>query len=97
VTEDAKIILLNGSLVDGLASRTQADLQAIGANIVEISNGEYLEQTRILDYTGNPHTVQYLVEIFGVLPGNYILEYDPNSPVDVVITLGVDWVTKSSQ
>jgi hypothetical protein len=87
--------LLNGSLVEGLASRTQADLQAGGANIVEISNGQFTEQTQILDYTGNPHTVQYFVEIFGVLPGNYTLEYDPDSPVDIIINLGVDWATKS--
>ena len=97
VIEGAKIKLLNGSLIDGLASRAQADLQAIGANIVEISNGEFTDHTRIVDYTGNPHTVQYLTELFGVQPGYYTLEYDPNSAVDVVITLGADWSTKETQ
>jgi hypothetical protein len=96
-SEAAKIKLLNGSLVDGLASRTQANLQAIGANIVEISNGEYTGQTQILDYTGNPHTVQYLTTLFDVQPGNYTLEYDPESPVDMVVTLGLDWSEKEAQ
>lgn len=92
--EGAKVILLNSSLVEGLASRTQTYLQTLGANVIEISNGEFTNLTRILDYTGNPHTVQYLTEFFGVLPGYYELQYDPNSPVDVVVTLGVDWSAK---
>ena len=97
VIEAAKIRLLNGSQVDGLASRTQAVLQTNGANIVEISNGEFSAQTRILDYTGNPHTTQYLAELFGVQTGYYSLEYDPNSPVDLVVILGEDWGTKETQ
>jgi LCP family protein required for cell wall assembly len=97
VSEGAKIKLLNGSSVDGLASRTQANLQAIGVNIVEISNGEYTAQTRIIDYTGNPHTIQYFSELFDLQTGYYSLEYDPESPVDVVVTLGLDWSEKDFQ
>jgi LCP family protein required for cell wall assembly len=97
VSEGAKIMLLNGTQVEGLASRTQISLQEIGANIVEISNGEYSEQTRIVDYTGNPHTTQYLTAFFNVKPENYTLSYNPDSPVDVVITLGLDWGAKEAQ
>jgi len=91
VAEGSEVILLNGSLTEGLAAKTQVTLQSLGVNVVEISNGQFTNQTRILDYTGNPHTVQYLAELFGLLPGYYELQYDPNSPVDVVVTLGVDW------
>lgn len=91
VAEGAKIILLNGSSVDGLASQTQAYLQKQGANVVEISNSQFTEHTMILDYTGNPHTVQYLTDLLEVSPGYYMLEYDPNSSVDIVVTLGADW------
>lgn len=91
--EGAKIVLLNGSLVDGLAQQTRDYLQTQGATVVEISNGEISDHTRIIDYTGNPHTVRYLVEVFGVLPGNYELQYDPNSPVDIVVTIGIDRTT----
>jgi LCP family protein required for cell wall assembly len=92
--EGAKITLLNSSQAEGLASQTGAYLQDLGANIVEVSNGELTNNTRIVDYTGNPHTVKYLSEIFGLLPGNYELNYDPISPVDVVVFLGVDWSTQ---
>jgi LCP family protein required for cell wall assembly len=95
--EGARIVVLNGSLVDSLASQTQEYLLSQGANVVEVSNGEFTQQTRIVDYTGNPHTAQYLTEIFGVLPGFYEIQYDPDSPVDIVITLGVDWSQKDSQ
>jgi len=94
VAEGAKIVLLNGSSIDGLASQTQAYLQKQGANVVEISNGQFTDHTMILDYTGNPHTVQYLTDLFGVLAGNYTLEYDPNSSVDIVVTLGADWTNQ---
>ena len=95
--EGARIVVLNGSLVDSLASQAQEYLLSQGANVVEVSNGEFTQQTRIVDYTGNPHTAQYLTEIFGVLPGFYEIQYDPDSPVDIVITLGVDWSQKDSQ
>jgi hypothetical protein len=89
-TEGARIVVLNGSQVDGLASRAQENLLTQGANVVETANGEFAYQTRIVDYTGNPHTVQYLTALFEVLPGFYEIQYDPNSQVDIVITLGVD-------
>lgn len=97
IAEGSEIVLLNGSLVEGVASSTQTQLQSQGANVVNISNGEYTDHTRIVDYTGNPHTVQYLAEIFGLRSGYYALEYDPNSPVDVVVTLGADWGAQRNQ
>ena len=78
-----------------MKTKTQAYLQAQGANVVEASNGELTNVTKIVDYTGNPHTVQYLAKLFNVPPGYVSLQYDPTSPVDVVVTLGVDWGTNN--
>jgi LCP family protein required for cell wall assembly len=91
IHEEARIVLLNGSLTDGLANRTQELLESRGVNIIEISNGDTRNQTRIVDYTGNPHTINYLAELFELAPGNYEIRYDPNSPIDVEVTLGIDW------
>ena len=96
VAEGARIVVLNGSQVDGLASQTQSFLVAQGANVVEIANGEFTYPARIVDYTGNPHTAQYLAETFGVLPGYYEIQYDPNSTVDIVITVGADWAAQAT-
>jgi hypothetical protein len=89
--EGARIVVLNGSQAEGLAGSAREFLVSQGANVVEVGNGEFTHPARIVDYTGNPHTAQYLAETFGVLPGYYEIQYDPNSPVDIVITLGADW------
>ena len=95
--EGARITLLNGSTVDGLAGRTRDMLASLGANIVEVSSSDARNQTRIIDYTGNPHTVKFLAEFFDLSPGNYEIEFDPSSPVDVVVILGIDWSTLIDQ
>jgi polyisoprenyl-teichoic acid--peptidoglycan teichoic acid transferase len=91
LAEGARIRLLNGSQVEGLALRTQTYLQSQGATSIEVATGEFNANTLIVDYTGNPHTVRYLSELFTIVPGNYTLQYDPNSLVDITIILGADW------
>jgi len=51
VAEGAKIVILNGSQVDGLATQVQEQFQAWGANVVEVGNGEFTYPNRIVDYT----------------------------------------------
>ncbi len=97
VLESAEIVLKNGSLLDGLAGRTQIILEAMGANIVDVANGDTRNQTRIIDYTGNPHTVQFLAELFDLSPGNFEVQYNPNSQVDIEVILGIDWSSKIDQ
>jgi hypothetical protein len=62
--------------------------------VVELQNGEVTSQTRIIDYTGNPHTVQFLAEYLEVAEGRLELQFDVSSPVDVQVVLGVDWSQK---
>lgn len=89
--EGAKIVVSNGTYTEGLASETQAYLQSQGANVVGTQNSEYTQFTKIIDYTGNPYTDKYLVDLMNITPYSISLQYDPNSPVDVLIILGDDW------
>ncbi len=89
--EQASIVVSNGTYVEGLASETQAYLQSQGANVVGTQNNEYTEFTKIIDYTGNPYTDKYLVDLMKITPYSISLQYDPNSPVDVLVILGDDW------
>jgi hypothetical protein len=66
-------------------------LKSQGATIVSTENASYTEFTKIIDYTGNPYTDKYLVDLMNITPYSISLQYDPNSPVDVLVILGDDW------
>jgi LCP family protein required for cell wall assembly len=90
--EAARISILNGSSTAGLAARTTEYLQAQGANITNTGNADSLyPSTTIIDYTGKPYTLQYLVDLMGIQPNQIYSRYDPASPVDVAVLLGNDW------
>lgn len=89
--EAARLLLLNGTYAGGLAASTQDYLKQQGANVVGTNDGEKVTYTRVIDYTGNPYTLSYLVELMNITPYSIFSEYDPNSQVDVVVLLGDDW------
>jgi polyisoprenyl-teichoic acid--peptidoglycan teichoic acid transferase len=90
--EAANLSVLNGSGTGGLAARTQEYLNGLGANVVNVGDaGEFYISTRVVDYTGNPYTVRYLVDLMNINPIQIRMEYSPQSEVDVVVYLGADW------
>ena len=92
--EAAALSLQNGSLTTGLAALTGDLLAAQGAHVAETINADtQYAQTVLIDYTGNPHTIQYLAEFLQVQQNQILMEYDPTSTVDVVVKLGIDWGT----
>jgi LCP family protein required for cell wall assembly len=90
-TEAAAISVLNGSSVEGLAARTQTYLNDQGANVLSTGNNDYTTYTRIIDYTGNPYTMRYLVDLMSITRYSIIFAYNPASTVDVAVILGDDW------
>ncbi len=93
-TEAARISVLNGSATSGLAAKTGDYLKGQGMNITNVGNAESLyNNTTIIDYTGKPYTVKFLVETMGI-NANYIYSrYDPTQQADIAVILGVDWGT----
>ena len=90
--EAARVVVKNGSSTSGLAASTQEYLIAQGVNVVEAGNADGLySATTIIDYTGRPYTVKFLVELMGIQGANIYSSFDPNSEVDVSVTLGTDW------
>lgn len=92
--EGAKLSILNGTLTPGLAGLTEEYLNSLGANVVLIGDAETKPQvyTSIYDYTGNPYTVQYFVELMNISEYRIFFKYNPESDVDVAIILGDDWI-----
>jgi polyisoprenyl-teichoic acid--peptidoglycan teichoic acid transferase len=95
--EDATVSVLNSTTTPGLASQTTNYLLDQGINVTDTGNAsEKSDTTVIIDYTGKPYTVQYLVQLLNIQPNSIYSRYDPNSQVDIAILLGSDWAENNS-
>ena len=100
--EGARVAVMNaGSGIPGLAQSAADFLTSQGMNVALIGNPiEHPEfpifyyadgYTTVVDYSGKPYALRYLMSLMGLGSGQIQLKYTPNSPVDVVIFLRGDW------
>lgn len=95
--EGATVSVLNATTTAGLASQTTDFLTSKGIDVTITDNAEEQSDTTvIIDYTGKPYTVEYLVELLSIQPNSIYSRYDPNSQVDIAILLGTDWATNNT-
>ena len=95
--ENATVSVLNATTTAGLASTTSDYLSTKGINVTVTGNAEEKsDSTVIIDYTGKPYTVQYLVELLNIQPNSMYSRYDPNSQTDIAILLGTDWADNNT-
>jgi LCP family protein required for cell wall assembly len=89
--EAARVEVLNGAGVDGLARDTSEWLKTQGINVVAFDTADRLDYASsvIVVYSGKPYTTTWLQRTFHVT--SILSGTDPNSPVDVKIILGTDW------
>jgi hypothetical protein len=96
--EAARLSILNGTNTSGLAGLTGEYFQSLGANIQNV--GDAAEKpypyTAIYDYTGNPYTVKYFVELMNISEFRIFNRFDPENDTDVTIILGNDWISNNS-
>jgi hypothetical protein len=94
--EDARVEVLNGTLVPGLASTTVDYLVGNGMTRVEPGNADDMyPQTTLIDYTGNPHTIEYLTSLLSITQENIYHRYDVSNQYDIVLLLGEDWANNN--
>ncbi len=91
--EAANLAVLNGAGEEGLAGRFADALTPLGFTVAQIANADRLDYptTRIIDYTGNPYTVQYLVDLLGLTQSQVLFQTLPGNEVDVALIVGYDW------
>jgi LCP family protein required for cell wall assembly len=95
--ESARISVLNGTYTAGLGSRTGEYLKNQGFNVTVTGNAQELsEYTIIIDYSGKPYTVKYLVDLMHIDQNHIYSRYDLNSEVDISISLGADWAENNT-
>ena len=95
--EVATIEIQNGSASDGIANMASEYLKEQGFSVVSVGNADQFDyqNTIIYDYSGSYYTTRWLAEHFNVQPTHIIDMSDPNSPVDVRIIIGRDFVLPS--
>ena len=97
--EGAKIEILNGSGIPGLAGATKDYLVRMGLPEANITVGDaagYYPSTQIIDFSGMPYTVRYLVELMGIPSGNNLSQVSLEQGIDVQLILGGDWSVPAS-
>ena len=90
--EGARVAVLNGSYAEGVAGKTSNYFQTQGMNVITTDNSsEKLAVTKLIDHSGKPYLLKYLMEIMNIDPSQVETEFIPNSATDVDIIIGDDW------
>jgi LCP family protein required for cell wall assembly len=99
--EQARIVIVNGAGVAGLASDTNDYLLAQGMNVVGFGNstdypdryiGPFPGRTILIVHSGKPYAMKYLQALMAFDSSSQIVfDFDPEAPADIVVGLGSDW------
>jgi len=92
--EHARLAVLNGAGLEGLATDTAEYLQGQGLNVVEIANADRIDydKSRVIVYSQNyPYTIRYLAELLGLTEGQILQAVFPQNDLDLMVILGADW------
>jgi len=94
--EGAKLAIFNSSSSYDLGPRTAEYFRQMGVNVTQVDSSTELQPvTKIIDHTGNPYLIKYLVDLMGISEKRIYSEFDPFNPVDVEVHLGNDWASDS--
>lgn len=95
--ESATVAIFNGSSSPNLADRTANYLRGLGVNVVQTGEaGQAYASTTIIDHTGSPFALQYLVDLLSIHPSKINSQFDLTSQVDVEVFLGNDWANQNT-
>jgi LCP family protein required for cell wall assembly len=95
--EGARVAVLNGSYAEGVAGITSDYFKSQGMNIVLTDNSsEKVAITLLVDHSGKPYLLKYLMTIMNIGPSQVRTRFDPNSITDVDIIIGNDWAYNNS-
>jgi polyisoprenyl-teichoic acid--peptidoglycan teichoic acid transferase len=95
-SEQARIIVQNGTGTAGLASRTAEYFRSLGMNVVEETNADRVyELTTLVVLNGKPYTAKKLAEMMNIDTGYVQNRFDPDAGADVIVIVGNDWANNN--
>ncbi len=95
--EAARIVIRNGTTVEGLANRTAQYLRDQGMNIIQMENvNQNLSITTIEIYNSKPYSLKSLADLMKVQATNIWNKFDPNIGADIIVYLGNDWARNNT-
>ncbi|HMQ31097.1 MAG TPA: LCP family protein [Chloroflexaceae bacterium] len=95
--ELARVVVLNGAGVRGLAGRVSGRLEAQGFTVNPPADAPLpAERTRLIDYAGRPETLRRLADTLGLDPGQVYTTPPADAPqppfqADIVLLIGADY------
>lgn len=90
--ENASVLVMNGTNQVDRAKTASEFLRSKGVTAVgEASAGQVYGQTMIIDHSGKPYTIRYIMETLNVPNSRIKIAYDPNASADLELIVGNDW------
>jgi hypothetical protein len=100
--EAARVVVINGTGVAGMAAQTSDYLKIQGMNITGFGNtGDYPDNpyhspfpslTIIIVHAGKPYAMQYLMSLINLDSTSQIkIDFNLDAPEDIVLALGSNW------
>jgi LCP family protein required for cell wall assembly len=104
--EAARVLVINGSGVNGIAQKTYDYLKGQGMNVLGPGNmSDYPDKyyfpplpnrTMLIVHAGKPYAMKYLMALMKFDSANQLLvDFDPTAPADIVLVVGADWVNSN--
>jgi polyisoprenyl-teichoic acid--peptidoglycan teichoic acid transferase len=100
-SEAARVLVINGSGIAGMAATTADYLKSQGMNITGYGNTTdypdkyyypFPNRTIIIVHSGKPYAMQYLTSLLQFSSASQIImDFDPNAAADIVVALGYDF------
>ncbi len=90
--ENSTLVVLNGTLTEGLAGRFKEYLEGSGFTVVGTGNAdrEY-DGIMIIDHTGKPYTIQFLSKMMNVPSNSIFNQASANTKGDITVIIGTNW------
>lgn len=95
--ENAQLAVLNGTTRAGLAGDTADYFASQGLQVARIDNADsFTDRTIIYDYTGNPATIQRVLQVMELSESHVFHRPSSDTDQDVVVVLGSDWARENT-